>query len=250
MKFNKFALLVLLALTVGGVSSVAQNNPTDDQLLDAFDKARFVEATSFSIVVDSVADRPDGSKKATVQVFIKEIKNERYSRVEFLSPEDMKGQVYLNTPQGTFFYQPGLASPLKISGRQQVFGDASVIETVGIEFKKDYKVKARRNVTVAGKSALEVDLIANDKSVSFQSAMVTADATTLRPIKSRVFALSGDPLNDTTYQEYAEVNKDSYVKKQLIENQLIKVNKTLFDITKTEAKNFPDDFFDPNKLGK
>lgn len=250
MKFRKFALAVLLALTVWGASSLARTNPTDDQLLDSFDKARFLEAKSFTITVEVVADRPDGTKQATVQLFFKEIKGERYARIEFLAPEDMKGQVYLNTPQGVFFYQPGLASPLKISGRQQVFGDASVAETVGIQFKKDYKVKARRNTTLNGKPALEVDLTATEKSIAFQSATVTADATTLKPLKARLFALSGDPLNDVTYQEYAELDKDSYLKKQLIENQLIKTNKTLLNITKTEAKDFPDDLFDPSKLGK
>jgi hypothetical protein len=72
----------------------------------------------------------------------------------------------------------------------------------------------------------------------------------LRPIKARLFALSGDPLNDVTYQEYATLDKDEYVKKQLIENQLIKTNKTLLTITKIEAKDLPNDLFDPNKLGK
>jgi hypothetical protein len=250
MKFKKLTLVALLALFMLGVRSIAQTNPTDEQLLDALDKARFLEATSFSITVEVIADRPDGTKQATVQLFFKEIKGERYARIEFLAPEDMKGQVYLNTPQGTFFYQPGLATPLKISGRQQVFGDASVAETVGIQFKKNYSVKARRNATVSGKPVLEVDLIATEKSVAFQSATVTAEISTLRPLKARLFALSGDPLNDVTYQEYAELNKDSFVKKQLIENQLIKVNKTLLNITKTEAREFSDDLFDPAKLGK
>lgn len=251
MKFRKFAIFALSAWFGLGITTIAQQNqPTDNQILDALDKARFIESKSFTITVDTVADRPDGTRQATVQLFFKEIKNERHSRVEFLSPEDMKGQVYLTTPQGTFFYQPGLASPLKITGSFKVFGEASVVETVGIQFKEDYKVKARRNATVNGQSAIEIDLIANDKSVVFQSATVTADAATLRPIKARLFALSGDPLNDNLYQEYAELNKDVYVKKQLIENQINKVNKTLFNITKTEAKDFPDDLFDPTKLGK
>jgi len=250
MNLKKFGWLAMLALGILGVSSVAQTNPTDDQLLDSFDKARFLEAKSFTITVEVVADRPDGTKQATVQLFFKEIKGDRYARIEFLAPEDMKGQVYLNTPQGVFFYQPGLASPIKFTGSQTVFGDASVAETVGIQFKKDYKVKARRSVTLNGKPALEVDLTATAKSVAFQSVTVTADAATLRPLKARLFALSDGPLNDVTYQEYADLDKDSYVKKQLIENQQIKVNKTLLNITKTEAKDFPDDLFDPSKLGK
>ncbi|MDW8140726.1 MAG: outer membrane lipoprotein-sorting protein, partial [Candidatus Bipolaricaulota bacterium] len=145
----------------------------------------------------------------------------------------------------------GLATPLKVSGRQQVFGDSSVAETVGIQFKGDYKIRTRKDVTLPGnRPAWELDLEATDKSVAFQRATVTAERATLRPVRARLFALSGDPLNDVSYQEYALLEKDEYVKKQLIENQLIKTNKTLLTITKIEAKDLPNDLFDPSRLGK
>lgn len=250
-RVTQYVLMAALAAIVFTIVLVAQPAPTDDQLLEAFDKARFVESPSFTMTVEVVADRPDGTKQAVVQLYFKEIDGKRYARIEFLAPEELKGQVYVSTPEGTFFWQPGLATPLKVSGRQQVFGDSSVAETVGIRFNGDYKIKSRKDVTLPGnKAGLEVELEATEKSVAFQKVTVTAEKTTLRPIKARLFALSGDPLNDVSYQEYATVDKDEYVKKQLIENQLIKTNKTLLTITKIEAKELPNDLFDPNKLGK
>jgi hypothetical protein len=250
-RVTQYVLMAALAAIVFTIGLVAQPAPTDDQLLEAFDKARFVESPSFTMTVEVVADRPDGTKQAVVQLYFKEIDGKRYARIEFLAPEELKGQVYVSTPEGTFFWQPGLATPLKVSGRQQVFGDSSVAETVGVRFNGDYKIKSRKDVTLPGnKAGLEVELEATEKSVAFQKVTVTAEKTTLRPIKARLFALSGDPLNDVSYQEYATVDKDEYVKKQLIENQLIKTNKTLLTITKIEAKELPNDLFDPNKLGK
>lgn len=250
-KFTQSLLSVVVLAVAFGWGSVGQQAPTDDQLLEAFDKARFVEATSFTMTVEVVADRPDGTRQAIVQLYFKEINGKRYARIEFLAPEDLKGQVYVSTPEGTFFWQPGLATPLKVSGRQQVFGDSSVAETVGIQFKGDYKIKSRKDVTLPGnKAGWEVELEATDRSVAFQRATVTAERATLRPVKARLFALSGDPLNDVTYQEYATLEKDEYVKKQLIENQLIKTNKTLLTIMKIEARDLSNDLFDPNKLGK
>lgn len=249
-RLTQYVLMAVLAAAVSGIVLVAQT-PSDDQLLEAFDRARFVESPSFTMTVEVVADRPDGTKQAIVQLYFKDIKGKRYARIEFLAPEELKGQVYVSTPDGVFFWQPGLATPLKVSGRQPVFGDSSVAETVGIQFKGDYRVKARRDVTLPGnKPGWELELEATNRSVAFQKALITADKTTLRPLKARLFALSGDPLNDVTYQEYAALEKDEYVKKQLIENQLIKTNKTLLTITKIEAKDLPDDLFDPNKLGK
>ncbi|MCS6902655.1 MAG: outer membrane lipoprotein-sorting protein [Candidatus Bipolaricaulota bacterium] len=247
----KSVLGVVAVAFLIGLASVGQQAPTDEQLLEALDKARFVEATSFTMTVEVVADRPDGTKQAVVQLYFKEINKKRYARIEFLAPEDLKGQVYVSTPDGVFFWQPGLATPLKVSGRQQVFGDSSVAETVGIQFKGDYKIRTRKDVTLPGnRPAWELDLEATDKSVAFQRATVTAERATLRPVRARLFALSGDPLNDVSYQEYALLEKDEYVKKQLIENQLIKTNKTLLTITKIEAKDLPNDLFDPSRLGK
>ena len=248
-KLALWGLLALMALGIGGFAQ--QSAPSDDQLLQAFDDARFLQTTSFTMTMEIVADRPDGTQQATVQLYFKFVSDKHLFRIEILQPDDMKGQIYVSNPDGTFFWQPGLASPLKVSGRQQVFGDSSVAETAGIQFKGDYSVKAHRDVTLPdGSAGLEVDLQANDKSVAFQSATLTADAKTLQPLKARLFALSGDPLNDVTYQEYADLNGDSYVKTQLIENQLIKTNKTLLTITNIEAKDLPDDLFDQNKLGQ
>jgi outer membrane lipoprotein-sorting protein len=250
---KKFALLVLLALMVSGIGVVAQQSaPSDDQLLQAFDDARFLQTNSFTMTMDIVADRPDGTKQATVQLYFKRDANgEQLFRIEILAPDDMKGQIYISNPDGTFFWQPGLASPLKVSARQQVFGDSSVAETAGIQFKGNYSVKARRDVTLSdGSAGIEVDLQANSSDIAFPSATVTADAKTLRPLKARLFALSGDPLNDVTYEEYADLNGDSYVKKQLIENQLVKTNKTLLTITNIEAKDLSNDLFDEHKLGQ
>ena len=249
---RKWALLLAFMALAVGVGTVAQSGPTNEELLQAFDNARFLEATSFTFTVEVVADRPDGTKQATVRLFFKEIDGKQYSRIEFLVPADMVGQVYISTPDGTYFWTPDLtAGPLKVSGRQQVFGDASVAETAGIQFEKNYSVKERRNVTLTnGAAGLEVDLKATDGSVAFPSATVTADAQTLRPLTLRLFALSGDPLNNVTYEEYAELKGDGYVKKQLIENQLVTTNKTLLNITEIEAKDLPDDLFDPTKLGK
>lgn len=249
---KKFALLALLAPMALGIGVVAQQSaPTDDQILQAFDDARFLQTTSFTMTMEVVADRPDGTKQATVQLYFKFVNDKHLFRIDILQPDDMKGQVYVSNPDGTFFWQPGLASPLKVSGRQQVFGDASVAETAGIQFSGDYSVKARRDVTLDdGSAGLQVDLQATAKSVAFPSATVTADAKTLKPLKARLFALSGDPLNDVTYQEYGDLSGDSYVKKQLIENQLVKTNKTLLNISNIEAKDLSDDLFDQNKLGK
>jgi hypothetical protein len=46
-RLTQYVLLAALAASVLGIVLTAQPAPTDDQLLEAFDKARFIEAHVF-----------------------------------------------------------------------------------------------------------------------------------------------------------------------------------------------------------
>jgi len=246
----KKVLIALLLLAALGVSSTAQD-VSDSALLQAMDEARFLSSTSFTITVEVVADRPDGSNQALVQLFFKQKDGQSLSRIEFLQPEDMAGEVFVSGPEGTFLWNPDLIGPLKTSGRQAVFGDASVAETVGIRFSGHYTVASRQATTLDdGSAALEVKLVATAPDVAFQSATVVVDSQAFRPLKMRLFALGGDPINDVTFERYDDLDGDTFAAKQLIESQFIKANKTLLTITSIAAKELSDDLFDPSKLGQ
>lgn len=249
MKKIFLSLLIITALSAG---SVAQDI-SDEALLEAMDAARFLDATSLSFTSEVVADRPDGSSQALVQLFFKENEaGEQFSRIEFLQPEDMAGEVFITTPEGTFLWNPDLFSPLKVSDGQSVFGDASVAETAGIRFNNgDYAVASREDITLEdGSAGLDVTLEATASDVAFQSVLVTVNSATLQPVKMRLFALGGEPINDVTFEEYGDLDSDVYVVRQLIESQFVEGNKTLLTITSISKDELDDALFDPEQLGE
>ncbi len=254
---KKFSIVMLLTLLALGAGAAAQDAPSDEALLQAMDEARFLSTESFTMTVEVVADRPDGSEQALVQLFFSQIDGEDVARIEFLQPEDMAGEVFLTTPEGTFLWNPDLITPLKTSGQQAVFGDASVAETVGIQFAGNYDVVAREEVTLEdGTEGLRVELEDPNKDVqgaekqAFTGVSVRVERQTLRPRSMRLFALSGDAINDVTFEEYGELDGDVYVVGQLIESQIVDANKTLLTITSISAEALSPDLFDPSKLGQ
>ena len=248
---RKATLVVLLALVTFGLASVAQTDLSDEELLTTLDDARFPDGDSTIMTMEIVADRPDGTEQATVKVFTKRIDGEYYNRVEMLAPEEMAGQVYLVTPEATFLWNPDLFEPLRIGNQIDVFGDASVAETVGVGYADDYRITARREVTLAsGATGLEIDLEATSDEVAFPSARVRVDIESMRPLAMRLFAASGEPINDVTFEEYAEIDGDAYIRKELIESQVIPENKTLVTITDVAATELSDALFDPDELGE
>jgi hypothetical protein len=249
MKKNISIFFVVFLLI--GAASFSQQDLTDDEILNRFDELRFVDSTSFTFTSDVIAERPDGTDQATVKLSFKEIDGENYSRIEFLAPEEMIGEIYLTTPEGTFFSTPD-AGVLFISGGQSVFGDATVVQTVGIPVAGRYQISSKIDITLEdGTAGIEFqleELVEGDET--FPTITVIADRETLTPRQMTVFAFSGDPVNTVTFEAYEVIGEsDNYVQVQLIDSQIQPTNKTRFTISNVDVGELSDDLFNPDLLG-
>ncbi len=249
-----FAVIALGA----ALGAAAQPQLSDQQLLGAMDFQRFggyfnpgVSSTTFTSEI--VAQRPDGVKQAVVQVSFKFFQEtgDFIARIDYLTPEELSGDVFLVTGEEVFFWNPDLIEPLKVNGRFEVFGDATVAEVVGIQFSGDYTITGRAQVTLDGAPAIELSLTATRASVAFPKAVVVAPLETLRPATLKLFDESGDLLHDNTFESYAQTEDGRpYFDRQLLDNRIVPVNQTLLTITNIENKELPDALFDVTKLGQ
>lgn len=149
------ALLIVLSIAI-----VAQ---TDDQLLQRADQARFIEANSYVMSSKVIAERPDGKGEALMTIYNKRFAEGARTRVEFLAPESLKGTIYLVVGDDIYFWQPGLLQPIRISGQQKIFGDASIAEAAGIQFSGKYSIKAKQDEKLDGREALKLALEATSE---------------------------------------------------------------------------------------
>jgi outer membrane lipoprotein-sorting protein len=243
MRIAQLAALMLVAAMMG----VAQ---TDEQLLEKADKARFIEANSYVMSSKIIAERPDGKGEAVMTIYNKRFPEGVRTRVEFLAPDSLRGTVYLIVGDDIYFWQPGLLQPLKISGQQKIFGDASIAEAAGIQFSGKYVVKAKQDEKLDGRDALRLSLEATSESVAFAKVTLWLDKRELKPIQAILHAVSGEPLKRTLYTKYAKLQDDEYAAEVVVEDLLFKGFKTTIQIGDVRIQELPDDLFDPTKLGK
>jgi hypothetical protein len=59
---------------------------------------------------------------------------------------------------------------------------------------------------------LALSLTANDPSVPFQQVTLWVDPNSFQPIQADLFALSGQPLDRVTYEEYSQIGNDQYIR--------------------------------------
>jgi len=247
MKLTSAIALVLLM----AAPAIAQANLSDSDLLSALDEARFPAADVNVLRVRIASSTPDATREAEILLQFEQIDAKDVARIEFLAPAEMAGQIYLSTPDATYFFGPDLASPIKTSATAEVFGDSAVAQTNGIRFLSKYTIAARRTVQGAeGAELLELDLVAVDYTVAFQAIIVRVDPVTLRPVSATLFAVSGLPFYDVTYGNYVtRENGDVYVSVQEIANRLFLGRVTTSEILEATAAELPAALFDPASLG-
>ncbi len=243
--------LILGTVFVVGFAAYGQDAFSDEEIVAALDAARFFDADVTTLRVRIHAVTPDEERDAEIRLLFGESAAGTSTRIEFLSPDELAGQVYLSTPEGTYFFGPDLDFPIKTSATTEVFGDAAVAQTSGIRFLDDYTVSDRRLVEGEDETSfLEVDLEAVDSSVAFQAATVTIDPESLRPVSVILYALSGIPFYEVFYEIYETRSEDdTYVVRQRIVNLFLVGRETTSEILEITDEPLSPELFDPEALG-
>jgi hypothetical protein len=270
---KKLALISLVLFVGLAFSAYAQDDgqgqpeqqDPDQALLGGLDFQRFggffnfedpEPATSFA--VDITAERISGTKVANVLVSFKIIEGQFFARIDYLSPVELKDDVFVITPEGVFFWNPDLDEPIIVPGTFEVFGDATVSEVVGIQFSGQYTITAREEITLEnGNPGLSLDLEGTNENVAFPFVTVVAevievgDETFYRPATLELFGLDRmDPFHFNTFEEYADLEGQPYFKRQLLDNLITVENQTLLDITNIKHDPLKNSTFDPTALGQ
>ena len=248
---KRMTALLLLLLAFSAVV-VAQETLTDEELLRTLDDVRFFDTEVNQIDVAILSETPDETRNAAVRLQFAELEDGTYSRIEFLSPQELAGQLYLNTPNAAYFLGPDLDFPIKTSATTEVFGDTAVAQTSGIRFSEDYTIAERREFADEDEVAwIELRLSALDFSVAFQEILVIADAETLRPVSMTLYALSGLPFYEVSFVEYEarDDTNDIYVVTQQIVNLLLIGRQTTTEIIDLGIEDLDESLFDPASLG-
>lgn len=242
---------VILLTSVLSWGAAAQEALSDEELLRALDEARFFSPDVTTVRVRVTSEKTDEVRVAELMLQFATLSGQSYARIAFLSPEELAGQVFLSTPEATYFFGPDLDFPIKTAATTEVFGDSAVAQTSGIRFAEQYTVAARRTETSeTGAEVLVVELAAVDFTVAFQAITVRVEPTSLRPLSATLYALSGLPFYDVAYEEYATHGEDDvYVRVQRITNRLIAGRVTLSEVLELDSTPLPPELFDPASLG-
>src|SRR4030042_1598171 len=99
----KLACGIALVL-VPAAPAIAQVSLSDSDLLSALDEARFPAADVNVLRIRIASSTPDAMREAEILLRFGQVGGQDVARIEFLAPAEMAGQIYLSTPDGTYFF--------------------------------------------------------------------------------------------------------------------------------------------------
>ena len=255
------SLAIGVALLLGGPATAqSEAAPSDTELLEAMDAARFLDSDTGYVVevMDILAIRPDSTEEATVRLSIRDKEGtDLRLRIDFLAPEESVGQSFLILEDdAVLLCTPDLAMPLRISGGTDVFGDSTVSTTAGIQFAEEYVVISREATALNEQPVLKVELEASSLGAAYPSATVWVDPESFVPVEAILYALSGEPLNRITYDEYGvfpfeDVDagfRDSYLVVQTVENLIQEGYTTVLTTSGIELDPISEALLDPDRF--
>lgn len=116
---------------------------------------------------------------------------------------DQKGQKYLSSPEGYWFYAPRTRRAIRMTPLQVLRGQASVGDVARLKFGSDYvaTLASPAEAVVDGQACWIVSLKAKSTRATYVSAILWVRKASGAPVKADLMALSGRKLKTMVFAD-------------------------------------------------
>ena len=231
-----------LALVVGFLlPAQAQTEPTAQEILQKALNGLYPEIFISEMSLENV--KVDG----TTQVYTMKVyrKGSQKALLEFLTPEEVKGQKILRVSDDIKIFFPSICefqsvgTQLALAGTIFSYGDVARLDLVA-----DYTPTLLGVEDLNGKSAYKLELRAKDPSIAYDKVLYWIEMDTLLSLRAEYYTTSGELLKWVTYVEFKELAGTVRPSKAIMESALEEGAKTILTTLTLEVKDdLPDEIF-------
>ncbi len=206
MGYLRALLCCLLALSA---VTARADDPEAQKILAASDAVRN-PGRSFGLTT-TLTEYHDGKQTdtSTLQIYAKaEVASGQYRNlIRFAAPARDVNKLMLKTGNELWFYDPSSQASVRISPRQRLLGQAANGDVVTINLAKDYRATSDGEDDVddgdrVRRHCHKLNLSAASTDVTYDRIEMWVDTQTLRPVKSKFYAESGQLLKTAYYRAY------------------------------------------------
>jgi outer membrane lipoprotein-sorting protein len=207
------ALNILAIATVlgAGAPGVAAPLPDAAQLVAAVDSLRLPAVDNARSSMRITTSGQAGARSYSYTVFSRDA-GER--SLVLAMDGDQKGQKYLSTPQGYWFYAPRTRRAIRMTPLQVLRGQASIGDVARLRFAEDYTVTfaPQAEAQVDGETCWVIALKAKSDRATYASALLWVRKAGGSPVKADLTSLSGRKLKTMLFARAISVGGRSVIR--------------------------------------
>jgi outer membrane lipoprotein-sorting protein len=160
-----------------------------------------------------------------------------------LEPASERGQILLMKGRDLWMFLPRVSQPVRLSLAQRLIGQVSNGDIARANFAGDYKAKLLGSEKLGNEMAYLLDLVAVDRSVTYQRVRYWVSQATLRPLKAEFYSLSDRLLKSCEYRDYKQLSGKVRPTRLIMTDALNKGEQSLLDYSAMKPRELPDHVF-------
>lgn len=236
-------LMKLILVLIAGffLYTPAQTEPTAQEILEKALNVLYPETFISEASLENV------KADSTTQTYSMKVYREGSEKalIEFLAPEEQKGQKVLRVGDEIKIFFPSTCEFLSVGTQLGLVGSVfSYGDVARLDLVADYTPMLVGVEQLSGTTAYKLELRAKDPSVAYDKVFYWVEVETFLPLRAEFYTASGELLKWVTYIEAKELAGAIRPSKAVMESALEEGAKTIFTTLTMEAQeDLPDEIF-------
>jgi len=239
--------IFILILFVAGFAHAADDGQLARTLLEKADQVRF-PSEGFQVDV-SITSYSAGQAADTWKYRVLSKGNEN-SVVMVTEPASERGQILLMKARDLWVFMPSVSQPVRLSLAQRLTGQVANGDLARANFSGDYTPRILRTDTIDGEKYTVLELLANDRSVTYHKVVYWVKQANGWPHKAEFYSLSDRLLKTCKYDKYQTLLGKPRPTRLVMEDALRRGEESVLEYSNMKLRDLPDKVFTKDYLKK
>lgn len=256
-ELNRWACILTSAivLSLPSITTFAQQASPDASADEAYarsivEKADHVRFPSEGFQVDIVINTSQPDKQLEQRKYRVLSKGNENTVVMVTEPAAERGQIILMKGRDLWVFMPEVSQPVRISLAQRLTGQVANGDLARANFAGDYNPKLLRNESINGENYVVLELVAVDRSVTYQKVVYWVNQKNAWPLKAEFYSLSNRLLKKCSYEEFKTLAGKVRPTRLVMEDALRGGERSTLEYSEMKLRDLPDKIFTKDYLKK
>jgi len=252
---NAMTIVMFVALTTALVPGHAQDSSPPATIEDTVakgivEKADLVRFPAEGFQVDvSITNNPSGPK-AESRVYRVLSKGNSNTVIMVTEPAAERGQIILMKGRDLWIFMPDVSQPIRIALSQRLTGQVANGDLARANFASDYNPRLLRTEMIGSESYHVLELIAVDRSVTYQRVVYWVRQTDNWPYKAEFYSLSNRLLKTCSYEDFQTMEGKPRPTRLVMTDALKSGEQSILEYKNMKLRDLPDKIFTKDYLKK